>query len=69
MEPNRTLSDEIIQHLIIQERRLLDRNESPEILQNLIDSEFLEIGSSSNCYNKADVVQWKINLYVLGPIF
>ncbi len=58
MKHHLTLSDKIIQHLIIQECRLLKRNESPEILQKLIDDEFLEIGSGTNCYKKADVIQW-----------
>lgn len=52
------LSNATIDHLIAQEKRLLDRQESQENLSALIDDEFIEIGSSATHYNKADVIQW-----------
>lgn len=52
------LSNATIDHLIAQEKRLLDRQESQENLSTLIDDEFIEIGSSATHYNKADVIQW-----------
>lgn len=53
-----TLSKDIIEHIITQEKRLLDRQESPENLSTLIDDEFIEIGSSGVHVNKKDVIQW-----------
>ena len=52
------LSKATIEHIITQEKRLLDRQESPENLSTLIDDEFIEIGSSGVHVNKKDVIQW-----------
>ena len=52
------LSNAIIDHLIAQEKRLLDRQESQKNLSTLIDDEFIEIGSSATHYNKEDVIEW-----------
>ena len=53
-----TLSKATIEHIITQEKRLLDRTELEKNLSTLIDDEFIEIGSSATHYNKADVIQW-----------
>jgi predicted kinase len=52
------LSKATIEHIISQEKRLLDRTELEKNLSTLIDDEFIEIGSSATHYNKADVIQW-----------
>jgi hypothetical protein len=52
------LSKATIEHIINQEKRLLDRIETQKNLSTLIDDEFIEIGSSGTPYNKADVIQW-----------
>ena len=57
--PNQTnVVEDIINHLITQEKRLLYKIESVETLLSLLDDEFFEIGVSSKLYNKADVVEW-----------
>jgi len=48
----------IINQLIKQETQLLDKADAPEILADLIDDEFIEIGSSAVIYNKAEVLRW-----------
>lgn len=48
----------IASQLIKQEQQLLDRTDSLDILVDLIDDEFTEIGSSSTVYDKAEVVRW-----------
>lgn len=48
----------IINQLIKQETQLLDRVESLDVLSDLIDDEFVEIGSSALIYDKAEVVRW-----------
>ena len=53
-----TLSKATIEHIITQEKRLLDRTELEKNLSTLIDDEFIEIGSSATHYNKTDVIQW-----------
>lgn len=53
-----TLSKATIEHIITQEKRLLDRIELQKNLCSLIDDEFIEIGSSATSYNKSDVIQW-----------
>ena len=53
-----TLSKATIEHIITQEKRLLDRTESEKKLNTLIDDAFIEIGSSGTHYNKTDVIQW-----------
>lgn len=52
------LSKTTIDHLIVQEKRLLACQESHENLGTLIDDEFIEVGSSGVHYNKTDVIQW-----------
>lgn len=44
--------------IINQEKQLLDRTDPIEVLYDLIDDEFMEIGSSSTVYDKAEVVRW-----------
>lgn len=55
---HKPLSNATIDHLISQEKRLFDRQESQKNLSSLIDDEFIEIGSSATYYDKADVIQW-----------
>lgn len=52
------MKDTIIEHLIQQEKQLLAKTESVAKLAALIDEEFLEIGSSSKCSDKAEVIRW-----------
>ncbi len=53
-----TLSKASKEHIIAQEKRLLDRKEPGPTLSMLIDEEFIEIvNSTTHCY-KADAVQW-----------
>lgn len=52
------LSKDTIDHIINQEKRLLDRTKLQKNLSLLIDDEFIEIGSSATHYNKTDVIQW-----------
>lgn len=44
--------------IISQEKQLLERTDPIEVLCELIDDEFMEIGSSSTIYDKAEVVRW-----------
>ena len=44
--------------IIKQEMQLLDRVDSPNILAELIDNEFIEIGSSAAIHDKAEVIRW-----------
>lgn len=44
--------------IISQEKQLLERTDPVEILCELIDDEFMEVGSSSTIYDKAEVVRW-----------
>ena len=53
-----TLSKDTIEHIITQEKRLLDRTDSVKNLNLLIDDEFIEISSSATHYDKTDVIQW-----------
>ncbi len=50
--------EDIINHIIKQEKRLLDKTESLKSLSALLDDEFIEIGSSAKLFNKADVIEW-----------
>ncbi|KTC65698.1 Uncharacterized protein conserved in bacteria (plasmid) [Legionella adelaidensis] len=52
------MKNTIASQLIKQEQQLLDRTDSLDILVDLIDDEFIEIGSSSTVYDKAEVVRW-----------
>lgn len=51
----------LINQIIKQEKQLLDKTDSLDILANLIDDEFLEIGSSATTYDKAEVIRWLAN--------
>jgi len=55
---NEVADKDVINHVIKQEIRLLDKTESLENLAFLVDDEFIEIGSSSKLYNKTDVIDW-----------
>ena len=48
----------IINQIIKQEVQLLDKVDSLEVLAELIDNEFIEIGSSAVIYDKAEVMRW-----------
>ncbi|WP_094092254.1 nuclear transport factor 2 family protein [Legionella clemsonensis] len=48
----------IINQIIKQEIQLLNRTDSPDILAELIDDEFVEIGSSTVVNDKTEVVRW-----------
>ena len=52
------MQDTIMNQIIKQEMQLLDRVDSPNILAELIDDEFIEIGSSSAVYDKTEVIRW-----------
>ncbi|KTD11815.1 hypothetical protein Lgra_1273 [Legionella gratiana] len=52
------MEDSIINKIIQQEKKLLDKTDSLSILVDLIDDEFIEIGSSATEYNKTAVVDW-----------
>ena len=52
------MQDTIIGHIIKQEIQLLDKVDSPNVLAELIDNEFIEIGSSAVYYDKAEVIRW-----------
>jgi hypothetical protein len=48
----------IIDQIIKKEIQLLDKTDSLEVLTNLIDDEFIEIGSSASVYDKEAIIQW-----------
>lgn len=50
----------IFNHIVKQEVQLLDKLDSLETLADLIDEEFIEIGSSAVVYNKAEILQWLV---------
>ncbi|WP_131782819.1 DUF4440 domain-containing protein [Legionella gresilensis] len=52
------MQESIVNLLVKQEKKLLDRTDSLEELANLIDDEFIEIGSSADLYDKAEVIRW-----------
>ena len=52
------MQDTIINQIIKQETQLLDRVDSQNILAELIDNEFIEVGSSAAVYDKAEVMRW-----------
>jgi hypothetical protein len=52
------MQNEIINHLIKQEKQLLDRADPLDVLVDLIDDEFIEVGSSAALYDKTEVVRW-----------
>jgi hypothetical protein len=52
------MQNKIINQLIKQEKQLLDQTDSLDLLADLIDDEFIEIGSSATLYNKVEVIRW-----------
>jgi glyoxylase I family protein len=50
--------DTVVNQIIKQEIQLLDRIEPLDVLAELIDNEFIEIGSSAVIYDKAEVIRW-----------
>lgn len=52
------MNDKVANQLIKQEQQLLDKTDSLDLLADLIDDEFIEIGSSSVIYDKAEVLRW-----------
>lgn len=52
------MENSIINTIIQQEKQLLDKTDSISILVDLIDDEFIEIGSSAIEYDKTKVVDW-----------
>ncbi|STX29232.1 Uncharacterized protein conserved in bacteria [Legionella beliardensis] len=52
------MQETIINLLIKKEKQLLDKTDSLTELANLIDDDFIEIGSSATCYDKAEVIRW-----------
>ncbi len=52
------MEDAIVSQIIKQEVQLLDKIDSVEVLAELIDNEFIEVGSSAVIYDKAEVMRW-----------
>lgn len=52
------MQNTIINQIIKQETQLLDKIDSPDVLAELIDNEFIEIGSSTVIYDKTEVLRW-----------
>lgn len=52
------MEDAIVNQIIKQEVQLLDKIDSIEVLAELIDNEFIEVGSSALIYDKAEVMRW-----------
>ena len=52
------MQDTIINQIIKQETQLLDKVDSLDVLADLIDNEFMEIGSSAVVFDKAEVMRW-----------
>lgn len=52
------MKDEIVSQIIKQEVQLLDKVDSLDVLAELIDNEFIEIGSSAVIYDKTEVIRW-----------
>ena len=50
--------DSIVNQIIKQEIQLLDKVDALDVLAELIDNEFIEIGSSAAVYDKAEVIRW-----------
>ncbi|WP_028389020.1 DUF4440 domain-containing protein [Legionella fairfieldensis] len=50
--------DTVINQIIKQEIQLLDKIDALDVLAELIDNEFIEIGSSSVIYDKTEVIRW-----------
>tara|TARA_Y100000588_G_scaffold380826_1_gene465348 strand:+ start:353 stop:712 length:360 start_codon:yes stop_codon:yes gene_type:complete len=52
------MEDTIVNQIIKQELQLLDKIDSLDVLAELIDNEFIEIGSSAVIYDKTEVIRW-----------
>jgi hypothetical protein len=52
------MNDAIVSQIIKQEVQLLEKVDSLDIIADLIDNEFIEIGSSAVIYDKAEVIRW-----------
>lgn len=52
------MQDNLVEEIIKQEIQLLERIDPPHLLAELIDNDFIEIGSSATVYNKAEVIRW-----------
>lgn len=50
--------DTVVNQIIKQEIQLLDKVDALDVLTELIDNEFIEIGSSAAVYDKAEVIRW-----------
>lgn len=50
--------DTVVNQIIKQEIQLLDKIDPLDVLAELIDNEFIEIGSSSVIYDKTEVIRW-----------
>lgn len=55
---SKKMEDTIVSQIIKQEVQLLDKIDSLEVLAELIDNEFIEVGSSAVIYDKAEVMRW-----------
>ena len=49
--------DTVVNQIIKQEIQLLDKVDALDVLAELIDNEFIEIGSSAGVYDKAEVMR------------
>ncbi|BCA97333.1 hypothetical protein TUM19329_36940 (plasmid) [Legionella antarctica] len=58
LSPKINMNDSLTKLIIELEEKLLERTDSFHSLVDLIDDEFIEIGSSANEYNKAAVADW-----------
>lgn len=52
------MEDAIANQIIKQEVQLLDKIDSLDVLAELIDNEFIEIGSSAVIYDRTEVIRW-----------
>ncbi len=50
--------DTVVNQIIKQEIQLLDKIEPLDVLAELIDNEFIEIGSSAVIYDKTEIIRW-----------
>jgi len=50
--------NEIVDLIIKQEKKLYIRQDPLPILRELVDDEFMEIGSSANVYDKKEAIRW-----------
>lgn len=50
--------DSVVHEIIKKEIQLLDKVDGLDVLAELIDNEFIEIGSSAVIYDKTEVIRW-----------